>query len=78
MNVWGVWKTRVFHGIVLWGALKEKVYCNNPATIGDLKNNIRMEVANISAETLVKVFQNFESRLRFCSENEGDHFEKMA
>lgn len=42
----------------LWGYLKERVYVNKPATIPQLKQNIRNEIQAITPEILRKVMQN--------------------
>jgi len=31
----------------LWGALKDKVYVNNPHSLHELKDNIQQDTANI-------------------------------
>ncbi len=59
----------------LWDALKEQLYANSPNSVQELGDSIRSEIQNISHETLAKVFQNFENRLSFCIENDGDHIE---
>lgn len=57
----------------LWGYLKQRVYVNRPATIEDLKQAIRNEIAAIDEDLLRRVFQNFEVRLRQCVVQEGGH-----
>jgi hypothetical protein len=54
--------------------LKNKVCSNYPRT-EELKENIRREISNISAEHLQKVNQNFYSRCEECLRVEGQHFE---
>ncbi len=36
----------------LWGALKGKVYENNPKSVSDLQQNIKDEIAKITVDTL--------------------------
>merc|ERR1719295_1260153 len=59
----------------LWGYLKDRVYKNNPRTIKDLKNNIRKEIRQISAETHGRVMANFARRLNNVIETHGKWFE---
>jgi hypothetical protein len=49
------------------------VYEKKPRTTVDLKQNIREEVAAISANTLQRVKQNFQKRLGECVDNKGRH-----
>ena len=42
----------------LWGYLKYCVYFNHLRNLQDLKANIQDEIANISADTLVRVMAN--------------------
>jgi hypothetical protein len=54
--------------------LKDKVYSNNPRAEEELKEDIHGEIANIPAEQLQRVNQNF----RRCEERpreEGQYFQ---
>lgn len=61
----------------LWGYLKSKVYFNRPVTVDDLKNRIRAEIRAIRPETLRNVQQDFEYRLGYCQEVNGNQFEHL-
>lgn len=43
----------------LWGAVKDKCYANNPESIDVLKNEIRVAIADIRAETIKNVLKNW-------------------
>ncbi len=60
----------------LWGGLKEKAYANSPSSVQEFEDSIRSDVQKISHETFVEVFQNFENRPSYRTENDGDHIEK--
>jgi hypothetical protein len=57
----------------LWGYLKGKVYADKPATLQQLKANIRREIAAIEPETLKKVMENAEKRADLCVASGGGH-----
>jgi hypothetical protein len=57
----------------LWGYLKSLVYTNRPRTLAELKNNIRVAIADIGPDMLEKVERNFRSRLTKCIEQHGGH-----
>ena len=57
----------------LWGYLKSKVYLNKPRNIQELKEFIRVEIANVDEEMLGRAMKNFEVRLRECIQKEGRH-----
>jgi hypothetical protein len=59
----------------LWGKLKDKVYVNNPHTLDELKDNIRVEISDITREELRRVAGNIFSRCEACLQAEGRHFE---
>ena len=44
---------------LLWGYLKERIYCNNPQTLSDLKDNIRREIRHIPSDMIGRVVDNF-------------------
>ena len=57
----------------LWGYLKSRVYQDRPRTTADLNNNIRREIAAISAEVLQRVMRDLPLRLQECADNAGQH-----
>jgi hypothetical protein len=57
----------------LWGYLKSNVYSSRPTDLHTLKENIREEIAKISAETLQAVTRSFLTRVHLCVEEGGDH-----
>jgi hypothetical protein len=60
-----------------WGCLKDKVYNSNPGTEGELKENIRREIANIPAEQLQNVNQNLFRQCEECLRVQGQHFQPL-
>ncbi len=58
------------------GCLKGKVYANNPQTITQLEENIRIEIVNIDLPTLGHVYHNFEQRIDHCTDSDGGLVEK--
>lgn len=61
----------------LWGALKDKVYADNPQTIDQLKQNIRAEIAQIGQETVDNVLENWCSRMAYCRASRGQHMNEI-
>ena len=61
----------------LWGYLKSRVYVNRPRSLLDLKANIREEIGNIPADTLVRVMANTRNRYMQCMDNGGRHLPDM-
>jgi hypothetical protein len=61
----------------LWGNLKDKVYSNNPPTLGELKQSIRETITSIEASELKLVSLNIFKRLEACLRAEGKHFEHL-
>ena len=59
----------------LWGLLKGKVYKNTPPTIEQLKDAIRQEIQDVNFDTLGKVFQNLEKRIKVCFDVKRDQFQ---
>lgn len=57
----------------LWGHLKARVYEHKPRTLEELKNAIRVEVAQIDRAMLERVYANFEERLQKCINDNGHH-----
>ena len=42
----------------LWGYVKATVYANKPATIDELRTNIKREIAAVSANLCLKIIKN--------------------
>lgn len=61
----------------LWGYLKSKVYQNKPQNINELKERIRIQVAQITPEVLENVREEFAARLSHCILAEGRQFEHL-
>jgi hypothetical protein len=59
-----------------WACLEGKVYISNPRT-EELKENIRMEIANIPVEHLQSVNQNLFRRCENCLLVEREHFQYL-
>lgn len=57
----------------MWGYLKSKVYSNNPATINQLKTNIREEMTAIPRAMCERVFTNLRFRFEECLQRDGAH-----
>ena len=57
----------------LWGHMKSLIYVNKPATLGDLKDNIQREIANVPVEMCAKVVENWVQRIDRCKRVRGDH-----
>ncbi|CAK9832753.1 hypothetical protein ANTRET_LOCUS9537 [Anthophora retusa] len=61
----------------LWAYLKERVYVNKPATIPQLKTNIRNEIRAITPVFLRKVMENVLERARMCKAENGRHLQDI-
>lgn len=61
----------------LWGHLRSVIYKTQPASIEELKDRISRECRNISRETFRNVRKEFENRLYYCLNNNGNHFEHL-
>uniref|UniRef100_A0A1Y1MEB7 Tc1-like transposase DDE domain-containing protein n=1 Tax=Photinus pyralis TaxID=7054 RepID=A0A1Y1MEB7_PHOPY len=59
----------------LWGHLKSVVYKTEPASINDLRYRIVRECRSLSREVFKNVRNEFENRLWYCLEQNGEHFE---
>ena len=59
----------------LWGILKGKVYKNTLRIIEHLKDAIRQEIQAVNADTLGKVFQNFEKPIQAFLDVKEDQFQ---
>lgn len=60
-----------------WGFLKSKVYVTKPQNLDDLRIRIENACQLITPEMLRNVQAAFESRLYFCQEVNGGHFEQL-
>lgn len=61
----------------LWGYLKARVFENRPQTLQALKDNITREIRAINQEMLLRVTENFQSRLQECLEQRGGHLKDI-
>lgn len=61
----------------LWGYLKARVFENRPHTLRALKANITQEIRAINQEMLLRVTENFQSRLQQCLEKRGGHLKDV-
>jgi len=61
----------------LCGYLKGRVYRNKPRTIDALKANITEEIQTVTADVLVRIFQNMARRIQSCLDANGGHFRHM-
>jgi len=61
----------------LWGTLKDVVYRRKPATLGDLRAEIRAACAAIPINTLTEVVQSTARRCNRCLAANGNHFEHL-
>jgi transposase len=60
---------------LLWGAMKNSVYSNNPHTIDDLKMAITEYIRNLDRDVLNAVFENRVQRVNKCLETGGGQLE---
>lgn len=61
----------------LWGYLKNRIYADRPHNAEDLKGRIRAEIQNLPPNMLQRTLENFYSRLHYCQEVNGEHFEHL-
>lgn len=61
----------------LWGYLKDIVYQEPIPSLAVLKDRIRNAISTIGEETLIRVFENMESRLIMLERHNGGHFEHL-
>ena len=61
----------------LWGYLKDRVYENNPQTIGDLKTTITARMRAVPIEECVRVTDNFARRLQVCLQHQEGRLEHI-
>ncbi|CAK9801830.1 hypothetical protein ANTPLA_LOCUS2969 [Anthophora plagiata] len=57
----------------LWAYLKSKVYASKPATIHDLRKNIRNELGELNEQICQNVIENFDFRIDVCKRGRGGH-----
>jgi len=57
------------------GPIEGQVYKNTPRTIQQLKDAIRQEIQAVNVDTLGKVFQNVEKRIKVCLDVKGNQFQ---
>ena len=57
----------------LWGHNKSLVYANKPATLDDLEDNTRREIANVPVEMCARVVENWVQRIDPCKRARGGH-----
>jgi hypothetical protein len=50
-----------------------KVYINKPRNIQELKDSIRLEIANLEEEMLGRAIENLKERLQECIQKKGHH-----
>ena len=62
---------------LLWAYIKNVVFAQRPITREDLMERIRRACTSISRDTLLKIVDGFERRLRLCYQANGDHFEQL-
>jgi hypothetical protein len=60
---------------VLWCAMKNSVYSNNPLTFDELKMAITEYIQNVDCAMLNTVFENTVWLVNKCLETGGGHFE---
>jgi hypothetical protein len=61
----------------LWGFLKENVYKNNLPTFEELKQNTKLGISNVTAETLRWVASNMRKRVNACIAECSGHFQHL-
>lgn len=61
----------------LWDFFENIVYANKPATIQDLKINIRTEITAISTEILRNIVENYDIRVLACTRSRGGHLSNV-
>ena len=61
----------------LWWTLKDVVYRKKPATLGDLRAEIRAACAAVPINTLTEVAQSTARRCNRCLAANGNHFEHL-
>jgi hypothetical protein len=63
-NLWPPWSPDLLPpNFCLWGVLKENVYKNNPHTLEELKQDIKLCISNVTAETLHRAASDMRKRV---------------
>ena len=57
----------------LWGHIKSLVYANKPETLGDHKDNIQREIANVLVKMCARVVKNWVQTIDRCKRARGGH-----
>ncbi|GFU21527.1 uncharacterized protein TNCV_3827341 [Trichonephila clavipes] len=61
----------------LWGYVKSLVYADKPQTLDHLEDNIRRVIADIRPQMLVKVIENWTSRLDYIRASRGSRMPEI-
>ena len=61
----------------LWGYVKSLVYANKPTTLEELRANIELEIAAVSAEMCGRVIENWVRRIDRCQRARGGHMNEV-
>ena len=61
----------------LWGAAKDTVYAGKPKTLVQLKQNVERYLHQVGPETLTKVAESFQARIKACLNRGGAHIENV-
>ena len=61
----------------LWGYIKNHVYQNSPATLDELKREIRRVTNMVTQDVCKNSIDNFVKRIHKCFEQNGRHFEQL-
>ena len=64
-------------GYFLCGYEQSMVYANKPATTDELRTNIELEIAAVSADLYVNFFKNWVPRQDFCKRARGRHSKEI-
>ena len=57
----------------IWCFLKSQVYVNKPKILDDLKASIRVEIVELTPQTLQKTMKDTLKRAHLCLQVEGQH-----
>lgn len=60
----------------LWGYIRARIYCTQPASIDELKHRIEECMQQIPADMLSRTCNSVEQRVRHCQAAVGQHFEQ--
>lgn len=61
----------------LWGYLKSKVYEDKPASLEELRDRIREACATVTSDMILRVVDEWGSRVGHCFAARGQHFEHV-